>query len=422
MHFTFLPLKFIKTINHGKDTVPDVLLEVQDPCCFFRSFDLFKDQIAFDYRYVASFYILQATNTSLPQSQMLAKKVIASPFEAIPPFVVWKGQRAEEQDRNDIQSRKDKSKSKRKKSGKGQTNKITRYTRARAKHRKPPASDMADPDLDEGVLEDIEDPEPEADDHAREDHDNDDSFEENNADTNDLAISAVRDNVYLDDQDDLSDAAGFTSESEAELFWSESEPEGNPDDDDDDNGPDHPPGHDQHSDKNSESCPVAAADAGNGIGDGGADAEPSGTDAVDQPMQEPSRTPRAPVIDRNMNPDQIDVPGGNLRFYTKKQEIVAHCTEHSEDCRKARTVKPSSAPSRSGQGRPIGLLVAWLNDPDSHACAQGISAAHTRTSVPRYQDRLTAREAFNQIPGSSIFAQHERPRRANEDEEPMSIP
>ena len=105
MHWTGLSLKFVKSINHGRDDITNVLLEVENPCSFQRSFEFFRDRIQFDYSYVASFWMMVSTDTALPQSQMLPKKVLVTPFDKIPPLIVWKGKDEERNDRRDIEER-----------------------------------------------------------------------------------------------------------------------------------------------------------------------------------------------------------------------------------------------------------------------------------------------------------------------------
>ena len=119
-----------------------------------------------------------------------------------------------------------------------------------------------------------------------------------------------------------------------------------------------------------------------------------------------------------MNPDMITIPShGFLKFY-REGRITAHCTVHSDhnkDCRRSRTIRESAMDGRDGQGRPIGLLVAWLKDPNCHGKV-------ARTHVHSLKDRLEARSFFNSLPGSSEFSQHERERGRWESEEPFTLP
>jgi hypothetical protein len=66
---------------------------------------------------------------------------------------------------------------------------------------------------------------------------------------------------------------------------------------------------------------------------------------------------------------------GYLVWDARQQVLSAHCTKHVDEpnnaCRLRRTVKPAKRlpvlPGKSAaQGRPIGLLVAWLIDQERH--------------------------------------------------------
>ena len=107
--------------------------------------------------------------------------------------------------------------------------------------------------------------------------------------------------------------------------------------------------------------------------------------------------------------------------------MTAFCPKH-EDCRKNRTVREFAgggravAPgtARAGQGRPVGLLMAWLRAADEY----GDMEAHTAPMVTEMLTRgarRQAREIFKARPGAEEFLSHERPRRDGEDDEPLEI-
>ena len=57
-----------------------------------------------------------------------------------------------------------------------------------------------------------------------------------------------------------------------------------------------------------------------------------------------------------------------------------------------------------GQGRPIGLLIAWLFECHSLENA----TLHIGTPVAAYEDRVKAREVFMALPGANQFIEKER--------------
>jgi hypothetical protein len=114
---------------------------------------------------------------------------------------------------------------------------------------------------------------------------------------------------------------------------------------------------------------------------------------------------------------------GELRFDAKGMSITAHCfcPAHfvAGGCRKKRIVKGSTNPSRRAQGRPLGLLTAWLLAADSHST----QLEHSRQSRYSYQERSQAREQLLQMVADvgSLLAL-ERPRFQDEGDEPIGLP
>jgi hypothetical protein len=145
----------------------------------------------------------------------------------------------------------------------------------------------------------------------------------------------------------------------------------------------------------------------------------------------------APVAVAPKIPAEITVvlPWGTLKYYLAREEIVAECNQHSKAggvgekrviCRTTRTTATSLNPGRAGQGRPIGLLVAWLmasTQPDI-ACMTAIQHNRHRP-MPNYIDRVNAREYLRMcgLPNATLFFIDgiERCPRGHEDE-PETIP
>lgn len=115
------------------------------------------------------------------------------------------------------------------------------------------------------------------------------------------------------------------------------------------------------------------------------------------------------------------MPGGVLRYYAKTNSAVAHCTRHGGVvCRLTRTMNASRARGREGQGRPIGLLCAWLaaaTDPD-HDDVEG----HRRMQpMPSHAERAEARATVSALPGMRRLLDLGRPR-GDEEDEPVHVP
>lgn len=107
---------------------------------------------------------------------------------------------------------------------------------------------------------------------------------------------------------------------------------------------------------------------------------------------------------------------GELHYYHLSEQMVAFCslrTSSHEGCRKQMTTNPQ----RRGSGRPIGMLVAWLQKAHLHDSKY----SHIHSAVPTYQDRLDARKYFESLPGSEHFSTFERPKKIHEDSEPRNV-
>ena len=112
MHFSGLPLKCIKVMNHGRDPPHNIEahLEAKDPVVFYRSFEFFKERLSFSHAYVASFWLLDSSDAILPQSKMMPKHVVAFPYPKMEPFNVWKGTVQEAMDRKLLEEKQKKKK------------------------------------------------------------------------------------------------------------------------------------------------------------------------------------------------------------------------------------------------------------------------------------------------------------------------
>lgn len=129
-----------------------------------------------------------------------------------------------------------------------------------------------------------------------------------------------------------------------------------------------------------------------------------------------------PVARRPRADFELQVPGGTLRYYEGTNSVVAHCFRHgSQECRLTRTMNASTARGRAGQGRPIGLLCAWLEagmDP-----ALRTAEAHKQMRpFPTFEQRRQARASVASVLGIQSFFDRERPPRPDEGAEPSALP
>ena len=137
----------------------------------------------------------------------------------------------------------------------------------------------------------------------------------------------------------------------------------------------------------------------------------------DKPSEE-IRREGAPRV--KMHKDfSVDLITGDLRYNIKSKSFYAECKLH-EQCRATRTSQAPARPSdrNRGQGRPLGLLAAWLD-----IAAQCVSPADHKSRIVEISraDREKARIELKGISGSQDLFTHERARRDEEPEEPKFI-
>jgi len=115
---------------------------------------------------------------------------------------------------------------------------------------------------------------------------------------------------------------------------------------------------------------------------------------------------------------------GKITFYRKGTRFQAQCFLHGPSCRLSRTGKPPAVgSSRRGQGRPVGLMSAWLQigaqpeltDKVDH-CATLLVVGITRAQ------RVEGRNRVRTATGGLATMQGERPKAEGEDSEPDEVP
>ena len=107
---------------------------------------------------------------------------------------------------------------------------------------------------------------------------------------------------------------------------------------------------------------------------------------------------------------------GAIRYNVTSCFFRAHCPLH-RDCARRRSALESFTSVESGQGRPIGLLVHWLEN----AARYADKSAHMKAKVPPHGERAEARRRFDAWPGADNIAGYERFSRPGEPEEPVRI-
>ena len=151
--------------------------------------------------------------------------------------------------------------------------------------------------------------------------------------------------------------------------------------------------------------------------------------AVNVAAQEPSDPPANLPGSRSGGPrvPREDVIGvgefGEITFYSTTSILVAtcRCPDHGpRACKKTKSTKESKVSGREGQGRPLGLLMAWLKTARHHA-DQHSHVHYGELELSRSQ-RKAAREEFFQLRGAARFRSYERDLRAGESDEPAFVP
>ena len=123
---------------------------------------------------------------------------------------------------------------------------------------------------------------------------------------------------------------------------------------------------------------------------------------------------------------KCDLGMGYITYYFNTAVFEATCThpDHiSPDgaylCRRTRTARASTHVARAGQGRPIGLLAAWLLEcPDDSYWHAHLYFLDTLT----LEMRQHAREQVSITPGGDALLAMERAQRDGEGPEPDSVP
>ena len=174
----------------------------------------------------------------------------------------------------------------------------------------------------------------------------------------------------------------------------------------------------------SSACPSHAESPSSSSSRSSSSSSSSGGEGDDDTIAHaPSGTPRQRSAPQPRNKGivvPVDDAGSTITLYRNSSFVVAHCRleHHGRMCRLTRTCVPSDAPRREGQGRPLGLMAAWLakgsDFPDS--------ASRVRWCNPALAERRQARRALAEMPATAALFEAERGRRESEHSEPDDVP
>ena len=163
---------------------------------------------------------------------------------------------------------------------------------------------------------------------------------------------------------------------------------------------------------------------------GSAESAPAAPAAQVAPSDPGDLVPRARP--RFSNPSW-EVPGGWVVYDIGRDSLDAHCCQAGHHvptnaCRLNRSAMPDARGRLTAQGRPIGLLLAWLaagSERPTRDTHHGMSIARRRTAVDSdvlsYVRRLALRQWAQLQPGLQDMLQKERARRPEESDEPEGL-
>lgn len=139
--------------------------------------------------------------------------------------------------------------------------------------------------------------------------------------------------------------------------------------------------------------------------------------------------PRGPPLHKFRVLDSSRRPLGDLVWNTSADSLDAHCLCGHDVCHLNRSLKASAAAGRPAQGRPLGLLVAWLfagpgsarDDHQASKRGKGPLAGHVSfTNRKSCREWLESNPAWHDFVARAGFS--ERLTRPDEDNEPVALP
>ena len=385
-------------VERGKQGETFVRLEVPRPADFTSGLFLFR-KLDLSLQWSAKWYRVLSDDTALSNDAMVPDWVLVSEYATLPEFRVWMGCENERQARD--QARKGQ---KRKASAKRQPR--TKRAKGRAKARVA-AAPVADETAEEPGAEEEDDP-------------------ESSAGSADEALQDWGYGVDSGDEDRSSDqrSQGHETVSAHGIDGEASEASALVDEDDENVEEEAEEAEAAEAALRVEEPAVAPQPA--------APSEAAGRSLDPAPVPAPVPVDAAPSnrkgVGKGVSRVRVytdeSVPFGSfrsIRYNIPTKNFLAVCGNpaHGSDCKRSRTSKAEARMlGNLGQGRPCGLLAAWLKLAYQHESADSHKEAISFISL---EDRRKARSEFQQEARAHEMLGREREKQADEPEEPTYI-
>lgn len=124
------------------------------------------------------------------------------------------------------------------------------------------------------------------------------------------------------------------------------------------------------------------------------------------------------------NEVRVFFPNGKVTFYRSDGRFEAVCRQHQQTskaiCRLTRTSAENAR--KAAQGRPLGLLVAWLELARHHGCGREHKDPVFVNAGITLAQRQAARRSLEATDGGVALLACERPQREGEPAEPVGVP
>lgn len=131
---------------------------------------------------------------------------------------------------------------------------------------------------------------------------------------------------------------------------------------------------------------------------------------------------------RDGAPMVVYLPEGRIAYYSHDQRFEATCTIQQvrrpdggvDMCKLTRTSRPSER--RRGQGRPLGLALAWLSAAHQHSDKESHGERFWISTCVTKEERVAARRRLKTVENGCQLLECERPPHPGEDSEPDVVP
>ena len=376
--FSGLVLKRTDTVPGPVPGQQRIRLQVEPDARFDWCISLFRC-VQFRVPCFLQLYHILSDDSSLLDEEMTPDWVLVQEFGAVPCLRIWKGEDEEAQDRAKARKRSRATGPGRKRPGSALQ--AADVKRSRTGTGSTPAGRRA---LGDGVPEQGED---------------------------DDAEVLVDDHIWLDEEEDS------VGDGVDNLELTESEASALCDEDD------------EHEDADLAEAAVAEVPPPPEVPEASNEASSSSRPEAARPARrhapEPSARETREPTSRVKQFKDLSVPfgtHGDMRYNIMSESILAVCGNpaHGPACKRTRTVRPAARSSftNPGQGRPVGLLAAWLEESHKHSSSEAHRDAITYITLSQ---RRAARASFSVLAGATEITEKERPREPDEAEEPDAI-